>query len=168
MSDVFFSGLWGHRKPIKNSCTRPSHRSHSPWKVQQCRKTKALTKAIPHPSALTSQLTRTYNRNVIIINDLGKTPHFDWSPVTPILSIRTSPSIGPQRNRYTDDTSEWMKTYFNPTESSPTGSRRFFLLVSVVLKPSGSQRRLFSWRRFRAATIPAPRKASIPTPPRTK
>lgn len=34
-------------------------------------------------------------------------------------------------------TSRW--THFKPTESSPTGSLLFFLLGSLVLKPSGNQ-----------------------------
>lgn len=47
-------------------------------------------------------------------------------------------------------------THFSPTESSPRGSRRFFLLDSVTLKPSGNQSCPCSLRRLRDAKTPTP------------
>lgn len=51
-------------------------------------------------------------------------------------------------------------THFSPTESSPSGSRRFFLLDSVTLKPSGNQSWPCSLRRLRDTSTPSPMKAS--------
>lgn len=51
-------------------------------------------------------------------------------------------------------------THFSPTESSPSGSRRFFLLDSVTLKPSGNQSCPCSLRRLRDTSTPTPMKAS--------
>lgn len=51
-------------------------------------------------------------------------------------------------------------THLSPTESSPRGSRRFFLLDSVTLKPSGNQSWPCSLRRLRFTSTPSPMKAS--------
>lgn len=58
-------------------------------------------------------------------------------------------------------------TDLRPTESSPTGSLLFFLLGSLVLKPSGNQSWPCSRRRFREATIPTATKANSASPART-